>query len=277
MSTSTMLASVTGASGSAAASGKISPSKIPGSSRLPMSAMRDGNNSPERRLRAAQSEQVLGNCNEDLSSTLRGRSGPPRAPPPKMKDLFIPPTSTPGSNTENGGFDHERSASVVRHLEPEDPYDDHSTNYRSLQSSTMQPPPRPQYARSQDSFTSSVAHSTHPAHSSRPMSRQDYPVAPPSRQTSNTSSTMSGSQVSGSENWETYTDNSDCDEADATQAYYAKLKAQQLRQQPLKRPATSHAQFGAPKRVRESPIAEEGVVEGSDAGWTDAGDLGDTY
>lgn len=197
-----------------------------------------------------------------------------------MKDLFIPPTPTRGSNNENT-LELERSASVVRHIEPEDPYDDN--NYRTLKSSSMQPPPRPHYGRStpsQDSYASSYAPS------SRPMSRQDYPVAPPSRQASNTSSVLSGSMagsaVSGSENWETYTDNSDNEEADATEAYHAKVKAQQLRhqqhQQCFKRPATATAiQMGGPKRIRENAIAEEGTVEGSEAGWTDDGEIGDTY
>ena len=116
------------------------------------------------------------------------------------------------------------------------------------------------------------------------MSRQDYPVAPPSRQISNTSSVMSGSMagsgMSGSENWETYTDNSDNEEQDATDAYYAKVKAQQSRSQPanFKRPATATGnQLGATKRLREHVIAEEGGMEGSEAGWTDDGEVGDTY
>lgn len=284
MSSSVMSSSVIGSS----VSGKTSPSKIPGVTRLPMSTMRDGQNSPERRLRAAQSQSVLGHCKEDLNSTIRGRMGPPKAPPPKMKDLFMPPTpTTTGGNESQDG---ERSASVVRHVEPEDPYDDNSKyrndTYQSLHSSSMQPPPRPHYNRATPSQDSHYASSTYSAGtaSSRPMSRQDYPVAPPSRQTSNTSSVMSSnvaaSQASGSENWETYTDTSENDEADATEAYYARVKQQQLRQQQMtaynKRPATA-MQLAAPKRVCERTIAEEGGVEGSEAGWTDDGEIGDTY
>lgn len=285
MSASTMSSSIMGSSVSAHGNGKVSPSKIPGASRLPMSTMTDGQNSPERRLRAANSQQTLKNRPGDPNSTIRGRMGPPQAPPPRMKDLFVPPTPTPSSgNKEN--HDLERSASVVRHVEPEDPYNDgEPINYRTLHSSTMQPPPRPAYGRatpSQDSYASSAYSTT----SSRPTSRQDYPVAPPSRQISNTSSVMSGasqhSTISGSENWETYTDNSDNEEADATEAYWAKVKAQQVRQhqqyqqagQVLKRPGTATQQLGA--RKREHVIAEE-MVEGSEAGWTDDGDVGDTY
>ncbi|KAK4546327.1 hypothetical protein LTR36_002004 [Oleoguttula mirabilis] len=292
LSASTMSSSFLNSSVSANSTGRTSPSKIPGAStRLPMSSMRDGQNSPERGLRAPQSQSTLGHYasrSEDLNSTIRGRMGPPRVPPPKMKDLFVPPT--PVSGNENLP-DPERSASVVRHIEPEDPYDD-NRSHRSMHShASMPPPPRPHYGRatpSQESYTTSTSY----AASSHPMSSmQDYPVAPPSRQTSNTSSTMSGGSApggaSGSENWETYTDTSETEESDATEAYYAKVKAQQSRQhqqqsvqyQQLKRPgtATGYGQVGTTKRVRERAIAEERAVEGSEAGWTDDGELGDTY
>lgn len=84
--------------------------------------------------------------------------------------------------------------------------------------------------------------------------------------------------VSGSENWETYTDNSETEEADATEAYYAKVKAQQMRQQGWKRPApgTPGVQLGAAKRIRDQQTIAEGR-EGSDAGWTDDGDVGETF
>jgi protein regulator of cytokinesis 1 len=95
---------------------------------------------------------------------------------------------------------------------------------------------------------------------------------------------MSGSaaNVSGSENWETYTDNSDVDEGDAADAYYAKIQTQKGGQShpTFKRPATASGGLGAVKRVREQPIVEAHgryVVDGSEAGWTDDGELGETY
>ena len=136
------------------------------------------------------------------------------------------------------------------------------------------------------------------------MSRQDYPLAPPcsySRQTSNTSSIASalsagtagstvGSMVSGggcaNENWETYTDASETEEADATDAYYAKVQAQQQQQmlrqqmQPGKRPAPGgglQPLGGAVKR--QQTIVEERVMSGGSEAWTDEGDgfVGETY
>lgn len=281
MACSTMSQSVMGTSSTK------SPSKIPGaSSRLPMGSLRDGNNSPERRERPRTAQYHAEG--EELSRTVRGNMGPPKAPPPpRMKDLFLPPTPTRSNNKENG-IDLERSSSVVRHVVPEDPYDDsryRGNNYHDMHSSGHNNDHN--NARSADSFARSVGSFASQARSAdsfasngtRPMSRQaypsqGYPIAPAySRQTSNTSSVMSGSVInSGSENWETYTENSeDADEADATEAYYAKVQAQQMRP-PNKRPGTASNGMGAVKRVREQP-----VPEGSDAGWTDDGDIGDTY
>ena len=291
---SVMSSSVMSSSVSTHSNGRLSPSKIPGAggSRLPMSTLRDGNNSPERSLRAARSQIGLGHKasqSEDLNSTIRGRMGPPaRAPPPKMKDLFVPPTPTPSGHDENV----ERSASVVRHVEPEDPY---YTSTHDFKQSVMGPPPprtaRPDYYRStpsQESYASSHAYAHSTASSvGRPTPHADYPNAPPTRQTSNTSSVMSnsqnGSQVSGSENWETYTDASDTEEQDATDAYYAKVQAsqQKMKQQyaPIKRPGTAAGHVGANKRYQQTIVEERenGTVEGSDAGWIDDGDVGDTY
>ncbi|KAI5368131.1 Putative microtubule-associated protein, MAP65/Ase1/PRC1 [Septoria linicola] len=262
-------ASMLGASMSGYGSVRGSPSKIPGASgsRLPMGNLPNGSNSPERRGKPTASQEL------DLNRTLRGNMGPPRAPPPKMKDIFVPPTPTPmGSNKENG-LDLERPGSVLRHLESDDPYDDrryHNNQYSSMHSSSSHGSRNGHmHSRSVESFASSV---------SRPMSRQEYPVAPAfSRQTSNTSSIMSGSQVSGSENWETYDSNSENDEADATEAYYAKAKHQQSQMRhAVKRPGTASSQLGGIKRIREQPIVEEGR-EGSEAGWTDDGSVGETY
>ncbi|KAK5118902.1 hypothetical protein LTR62_000113 [Meristemomyces frigidus] len=276
---STMSASV-----SAHGSVKLSPSKIgmPGSSRLPMSTVRDGQNSPERRLQSNLSQTMRARPQE-LDSTIRSRATAPRAPPPKMKDLFVPPTPTPVYGNEEN-YHLERSASIVRHVEPEDPYhvnhNTSTTNYRSPHSSsTMPPPPRPAYSRahpSQDSYT------TTSSSRSGAMSKTEYPLAPPSapsitssRQTSTTSSVLSAgqrSQASGSENWESYTDASDTEDADADErAYYARSKGPQAGYASMKRPGTATQQCGQRKR-------EFAAAEGSEAGWTEEGfGLGDTY
>jgi len=244
---------------------RTSPSKIPGATRLPMSTMRDGNNSPQRRLQTTQSQSRLGHSQ---TATAKG-------PPPKMKDLFIPPTPTPSGDKEDLG-DIERSASIIRHMEPEDPYNDtakhRSYEQAAMQSSLMGPPThRGIYARSQTSYSTTA--------SSNP-GRHEYPMAPPSRQLSNTSSVESGpgSVICGSENWESYTDTSDTEDANAPDAtYYSTVQAQRMQQAGYKRPAPG-MHNGAAKRVREQHIHVEQAMDAQRSGpWIDDGDLGDTF
>lgn len=92
---------------------------------------------------------------------------------------------------------------------------------------------------------------------------------------------------SGSENWETYTDASDNEEADATEAYYARKRLQQQQQQSVRNGAPILVGGGAVKRAIQSPNPKGGMGkktrevfderEGSDAGWTDDGDVGEVY
>ncbi|CZR57352.1 related to microtubule-associated protein [Phialocephala subalpina] len=211
-----------------------SPSRIP--ARAPLSNLAHGGNSPERR---AQNE-----------TTIRGNMGPPpsRAPPPKMRDLFVPPPApTPVT--------HFRSESVassgsVRHVSPEDTFYDGTHSQRS----------RPQ---SYHELKSSMRQNERDMHS--------YPSAPPSRQISNTSSHTT---VSGSENWQTIEDDSE-PEHDATEAYYAKLRAARGKRftpedypqgEPIKK------QRGIPPYDTRAGITEiDGVriASGSEANWTD--------
>ena len=149
---------------SASASAARSPSRIP--ARAPLSNLNHGGNSPERKARAESRVDT---------STIRGKMGPPpRAPPPRMRDLVEAPTPVSHFRAESVA-----SSGSVRHVSPEDVYFD------------GQPPlhPRPQ--------------SYHDLHSSM---RQDerfaqsnsYSSAPSTRQISNTSAATT--TISGSEN-----------------------------------------------------------------------------
>ncbi|KAI1378180.1 microtubule associated protein-domain-containing protein [Hypoxylon crocopeplum] len=167
---------------------KGSPSRIP--ARVPLSNLKHGNNSPERPRPESRAQGVL-------------RPGHPltRAPPPKMRDLGPPPElETPVNPYRNAGLD---SSVHVRAVEPEDVYDDRAYERNSYQT---YPKSHPQ----QDTHTS--------MHNDR-LAQSSYPQAPPPRQISNTSTV-----VTGSENWETYDDNSE-PEPDASDTYYAKLRA----------------------------------------------------
>ena len=241
--------------------GARTPSKIP--ARVPLGHMPHGNNSPERR---GPPESAYN------PSALRKMGPPTRAPPPKMRDLFVPPPApTPVQDYSSDG---QRSASAtsstgsVRQITPEDVYDDRQ------QVSYMQ---------------SSVLHSER----NTPQTYRDLQLSTPydsqyrqqgqcdsvvsSRQISTTSTATN--TVSGSENWETYDDASE-PEPDASEAYYAKLRAARgKRFTPDGGHAPPHAGptkklrgirgVGGPSETLEEEESGHFVPAGSDAGWTD--------
>jgi protein regulator of cytokinesis 1 len=262
-----------------AKSANQSPSRIP--ARAPLSNLQHGNNSPERQY---------------ASSTVK--MGPPRLPPPKMQDLFSKSQMTPDLGRHYANENLERSASVIRQLPVEDPYDDRAgaesqMSHQSYMSRSMYNPSQASHY-SISSNESQYANNTH-ANTSRPYAQhtqhpREYPMAPPSRpqsqqsrqisaQSASSNNSSQPSHVSGSENWETYDDASE-PEADATDAYYAKLRLQASRG---KRPtpegdyALQHGVAGKKPRGlvgngNMSMVVEgEGghVLGGSDAGWTD--------
>lgn len=218
-----------------------SPSKIP--SRAPLSNIKYGQNSPER--------------HPYDQSTIRGNMGPPpRAPPPKMRDLFGPPlAATPATPQYR---DSEISLGSVRHISPEDNFYDGN---------------HPQHTRSQ---------SYHELKASMRMTEREYPPpAAPSRQISNTSSHATNSSygthsshattVSGSENWQTIEDDSE-PERDATEAYHAKLRAAQGKIY------TPEIEYGTLKKQKnvvqysnrpDLEAANPRIISGSEANWTD--------
>lgn len=220
---------------------KGSPSRIP--ARVPLGNLKHGNNSPERRPQS-RPESRAG------PGSLRNGPSIMRAPPPKMRDLGPPPQleTPPDPYRPNTGV-----GSIVRSVEPEDPYDDGAAE---------------RYARS---------HSRHErAGSLKHLNSSAYPPAPPApapRQIS--AASHSSTLVSGSENWETYDDNSE-PEPDATDAYYAKVRAARIKRV---EPETGHMAYGSQsKRPRGVPPAQqpgnvmvdyEGnrIISGSE--WTD--------
>ncbi|OAX81730.1 hypothetical protein ACJ72_03933 [Emergomyces africanus] len=261
--------------------GNKSPTKIP--SRAPLANMPHGSNSPDRRPP------------QSFSSSARSKMPPPRAPPPKMRDLNAPARQEPTQNSFYADTDHCNSVlslsnSYVRPITPEDVYDDR--NQHSYMSSSMsQCRPGSSHSTMQ-SFNSaaSVQNANYynhqrqqPQHQPKPYMQQSHqhePMGPPprpaSRQISNTSTIQTA--TSGSENWETYDSASD-PEIDATDVYYAKLRAAQGKRlgHDLHNGATDALGGNKPKGIRgvgmeENYIEENGQVmrvAGSDAGWTD--------
>ncbi|KAK8041835.1 Microtubule bundling protein [Apiospora rasikravindrae] len=173
-----------------------SPSRVP-IARAPLSNMRDGKNSPERPPRPEAQAPL--------------RSAPlMRAPPPKMRELVQGPVlETPTNPYKNSGL--MSGSSHIRAVEPEDVYFDREAS--QSQSS---------YSRSQMT-SSNYSHST--ASQNERFTRSGYPQAPPPRHASDASTVTTASTMStapsGSENWETYDDNSE-PEPDASDTYYAK-------------------------------------------------------
>ncbi|KAI9831317.1 MAG: hypothetical protein M1819_005091 [Sarea resinae] len=244
---------------STSTAGGRSPSRIP--ARVPLSNMPHGNNSPERHHRPA--------TRQDLSAPQK--MGPPaKVPPPKMKNLFLPPPEP----VDASELDDYRSASAmssndsVRPVSPEDVYYDRShTSY--MQSSLMHS------TRSTPQCYQDLHASIQYSHN-RPAQDQ-YPNMAGSRQISVASSASNA--VSGSENWETYDDASE-PEPDASEAYYAKLRAARgKRFTPEGGYSPASGQGKKLRGIRDVGAETQTLVEqaggqlipvsGSDAGWTD--------
>ncbi|KAL2258983.1 hypothetical protein VTK26DRAFT_7501 [Humicola hyalothermophila] len=186
---------------------KGSPTRLP--ARAPLSNLKNGNNSPERPRPESRCEAP-----SRLGGSLM------RAPPPKMRDLLPPPElETPVNQYRSAGL----GSSIVRHVEPEDVYDDRYSSEENIR-----PVSRDYYSSSQ---SSDRPHQAYPPAAIYPKQQQQKasraatpppPAAPPVRQMSNMSNTST--VVTGSENWETYDDNSEPEE-DASDTYYAKVRA----------------------------------------------------
>lgn len=233
--------------------GRTSPSRIP--ARAPLSNLKHGNNSPERPRPESRGE------------TLRN-GAPMRAPPPKMRDLkSVPELQTPSNPYKGAGL----GTKIVRSIDPEDVYDNRPPTSRGGRYGSQDSSERSDY--SDDRYATVRA------------GQYGYTPEGPPRQISNASTAVSGisnasTAISGSENWETYDDNSE-PEPDASDAYYAKLRAARCKRQ---EPEYSHNTAPGqqqPKRLRGIPppmgytgpvmIDEDGnrIVSGSEWGDSD--------
>lgn len=234
-----------------------SPSKIP--ARVPLGNMPHGNNSGGRPPAKSFSEGLN-----------RSKMPPPRAPPPKMRELIAEPRE------ENSMEPPPRCASAmsgafVRPVSPEDVYDDRyqrsyfNTSFMSHKASGMNGS-----VHSIQSVSSRDA-----AYPPENPYLQHQPPTPANRQTSNSSTTPT--VTSGSENWETYDDDTSEPEADASDVYYAKLRATHSKRFTPDDCQNLSMMGKKVKGIRgvgqeERMVEEDGQlirIEGSDAGWTD--------
>ena len=235
-----------------------SPSKIP--ARAPLSNLQHDNNSPERRRPVPQPASQPCEQPPQQNFALSARTmGPPKAPPPRMRNLFEPPADhTPAlmapysaSNRPpsvlSSSNNSEASSKFVRPISPEDVYDDRERmSYMSASLIDRQN----QYHQHMNIHTSV---------------QQQNPARPASRQTSNTSSNLTmGTTAGGSENWETYSDASELEpDHDPRTASYSKTNG--------KRPGT-HLAPPPKMRVHDRIVEhdENAVrINGSDAAWSE--------
>ena len=256
------------ASSTASTTGGRTPSKIP--ARVPLGNMQHGGNSPERRAPESSYE----------TNTMRKMAPPARAPPPKMRDLFEPPTVTPRMN-DNDYYDNVENTRCpsmasssgtgsVRQITPEDVYDDRERmSYVTSSSASVMASEQntPQNYRD-------LQKSRHYDPRFQQQGQHYAPKVADSRQISTTSTTAS-TAASGSENWETFDDASE-PEVDASEAYHAKLRAAKGGKRNVPEggytPPTGK-KFRGMYRTTQATVVEEGtgrrVLGGSEAGWTD--------
>lgn len=242
---------------SVSTTGGRTPSKIP--ARVPLGNMQHGGNSPERRAAAPEPSYD--------TSTMRKMGPPARAPPPKMRDLFVLPNATPSSahDVENMRCESAASSTTgsVRQITPEDVYDDRERMSYVPTSMMQSERNTPQDYRDAQA---SARHNTH---------HQQYVPVADSRQISTTSTSTTA--ASGSENWETFDDASE-PEVDLSEAYYAKLRAAKTGKRFEPEGGCAPPRGGPGKRLKAVYGAgingqnEEGgwrLPTGSESAWTD--------
>jgi hypothetical protein len=166
------------------------------------------------------------------------------------------------------------SNSFVRPVSPEDVYDDRQ---RSFMSSSIFSQRSTGFSQSSQSSASSVSlKSSLQGQFPRPNPYLQHAPPPPApRQVSNASSASAADTITtGSENWETFDDGSESD-GDASEAYYARLRAAHGKRLAPEDQQPSISLAGKkPKGIRsvspDEPIGRHMVrVAGSDNGWTD--------
>lgn len=255
------------------------PSKIP--ARIPLSNMQHGNNSPERKAQQNPSLTTKSTSSYD-TNTVRKMGPPARAPPPKMRDLFIAPESNTApsytdENLRSASAASSNGSGSVRQIVPEDVYDDRermSYVHTSMINGSAQGDQRnaPSHYHDLQYRTDPNYHNqqAYPANytSSQPLSNPSHSVANSSRQISMTSSVTTGAGTSGSENWETFDDASDRDSEPYHHHYQHHDHHQQQQQtayqhrQPAPRPMHPSSKRYTPDGGHTPPSGRAGAGDG---------------
>lgn len=217
-----------------------SPTRIP--ARAPLANLKQVNNVPDQVVQQAEKPDLM-----------RRPIPLMRAPPPRMRDLVsVQETATSGHSYRQSDL----GSSIVRHVEPEDVYDDRpktrSAEYErpSTRHDFRDYPGKASFryededAQRQQQFTQSFSNGSR---SSR---------GPQIRHISNGSSISNSTVITGSENWETYDDISEPEDDDASETYLPKIR----QAKPAAEPPSPYARLNAGsqqgKRARGIPPAQ---------------------
>lgn len=209
---------------------KGSPTRIP--ARAPLSNLKHVNNVPDKNGSEADKYDLL----RRGANSVLGNVPLMRAPPPKMRDLNTVRDKDTGANHYRHA---DRESGIVRHVEPEDVYDDRPKqssaeyerpnshhdfrDYPGAGSLRYGAVPGDDVPRHHQRFAQSLSNGSHSngSHSNGSHSSR----GPAIRQISNQSSNSNSTVITGSENWETYDDNSEPeDECDEARPQYAKIR-----------------------------------------------------
>lgn len=237
---------------------KGSPTRIP--ARAPLSNLKHVNNNMDK-LKGDSDKPDLARRPISTAPLLR-------APPPKMRDLVAAPekdnsptyyrTSDRGSNGSS-----DRQSGIVRHVEPEDVYDDRPKHH----SGDLE---RPSSHHDFRDYPGKVSLRHQDDESRYQRFAQSYSQAPPAiRQISNTSSGSSSTVITGSENWETYDDASE-PEDDVSDTYYAKVRQAKPNTYALNGSQQGKRPRGIPPALQQQVMVDDDgnrIYSGSE--WTD--------
>lgn len=189
---------------------KGSPTRNP--TRPPLSNLKHVNNSPGKMAQGSDKPGLV----------RRGTVPVARAPPPKMRELISVPETDMETSTSYFHRSKGLGSSIVRHVEPEDVYDDRPKQ----QSGEYERPVSHHDFRDYPGKASLRHHDNNGSRYERFAQSYSQVQGPPPaiRQISNQSSNSNGTVVTGSENWETYDDISEPEEEDMPSTYYAKVR-----------------------------------------------------
>lgn len=235
---------------------KGSPTRIP--ARAPLSNLKHANNTFDKPKDDTDKPDLL----RRGTGTLMPAPLLTRAPPPKMRDL-VTANEVEATSLRYRDSDSDRGSGIIRHVEPEDVYDDRPKHY----SGEFERPSSHHDFRDYPG-KASLRHQDDESRYQR-FAQSYSQASPKARQISNTSSGSSSTVITGSENWETYDDASD-PEDDVSDTYYAKVRQTKPQTYGLNLSQQGKRPRGIPPALQQQVMVDDDgnrIYSGSE--WTD--------